>query len=157
MKPKKKTAKKPTKPKASEPLEPMLKGGAEIRPRVRITSSGKMYLAKHSPLKGKVVRVNPGPTDLEIKNAIRIYEDFHGREVDDAREIEKPDPSTLVLLGPAVQIRYLSNKKNGGGDGTEAIYVHDFEPGNILATDQTRKKLYVLGPKLKVTDRGIMH
>lgn len=154
---KKKTKKTGRKTGESSNLEPMLKGGKEIRPRVKVTASGKMILAKRSPLKGKVERINPGPTAAEMEHARRIREAFQGERVDEVTRVPAPDPSVLVLLGPAVQIRYLSDKRNGGGDGTEAIYVHDFEPGNILATDQTGKFLYILGPKLKVTDRGIMH
>lgn len=91
-----------------------------------------------------------------IKRAERIRAAFQGEPVDEAREVRKPAPLVLVALGRAVAIEYESNKKNGGGDGKRATYRHEFHPGDILATDQDGRTLYVIGPRLRVNSRGIV-
>jgi hypothetical protein len=58
--------------------------------------------------------------------------------------------------GRAVAIEYESDKLNGGGDGTKATYRHEFAPGDMLATDQDGRTLYVIGPRLRVNSRGIV-
>lgn len=91
-----------------------------------------------------------------IKRAERIRAAFQGEAVDSAREVRKPAPLVLVALGRAVSIEYESDKLNGGGDGTKATYRHEFAPGDMLATDQDGRTLYVIGPRLRVNSRGIV-
>jgi hypothetical protein len=61
-----------------------------------------------------------------------------------------------VCLGEAVAIEYACDKNNGGGDGTMAVYRHEFETPVKLFMDTTRRRqLYIIGSKVKVTDAGI--
>lgn len=90
------------------------------------------------------------------------YEAFHGRRVREEKQvrfnfIESTDQ--LVFLGKAVAIEYESDKINGtpvGGEGDRAVYRHEFARGDILCTDKTGTQLYILGPKLRTTTRGII-
>lgn len=91
-----------------------------------------------------------------IKRAERIRAAFQGEAPDSAREVRKPAPLVLVMLGRAVAIEYESDKLNGGGDGTKATYRHEFAAGDVLATDQDGRTLYVIGPRLRVNSRGIV-
>lgn len=91
-----------------------------------------------------------------IKRAERLRAAFQGEEVDSATPVRKPNPLVLVNLGRAVAIEYESDKLNGGGDGKKATYRHKFAPGDVLATDQDGKTLYIIGPKLRVNSRGIV-
>lgn len=100
-------------------------------------------------------RQNPPPS-ASIKRAERIRAAFQGEGVDSAKPVRKPAPLVLVALGRAVAIEYESDKLNGGGDGTKATYRHEFAPGDVLATDQDGRTLYVLGPRLRVNSRGIV-
>jgi hypothetical protein len=126
--------------------------GKEIRPRVRV-SNGTLFFGDSSPLKGSIKRTNPGDTQSKAK---RVREAFQGEPVDHAERVRRPDPKVLVLLGRAVAIEYECDKHNGGGDGTKAIYRHEFHKGDILATDQEAKTLYIIGSRLRVNSRGIV-
>lgn len=88
--------------------------------------------------------------------AIRLYEEFHGREPT-AKEIGGfYDPQSLVPLGQAIAIVYRSRKKNGGGDGKRANYIHEFEtPAALFCDERGKRQLYIIGPQLLVTDAGI--
>lgn len=86
----------------------------------------------------------------------KLYEKFHGRMVDTDVEVGFHDPKRLVYLGQAVAIEYQCDKENGGGDGQEAIYRHEFPSENVLATDETGRQLYILGPRLRVDEPGII-
>lgn len=91
-----------------------------------------------------------------VSRAERIRAAFQGEPVDSAREVPKPQPLVLVALGRAVAIEYESDKRNGGGDGKKATYRHKFAAGDILATDQDGRTLYIIGPKLRINSRGIV-
>ena len=91
-----------------------------------------------------------------MTNARDRYEQFHGRSVRQERDFSFRQPKTLVVLGKAIAIEYECDKWNGGGDGTVAVYRHEFETQCLVCMDETgRKQLYVVGNKLKVTDEGI--
>lgn len=63
-----------------------------------------------------------------------------------------------MILGEAVALEYRCSKLNGGGDGTKAVYRHEFDRGGLVCADnRMRKQLYILGSKIKVTDAGIEH
>ena len=65
-------------------------------------------------------------------------------------------PRQLICLGRCTRVEYESDKWNGGGDGTRAIYYHDHETPVYLYMDETGKRqLYLMGKKLKVTRAGI--
>lgn len=92
----------------------------------------------------------------DTAKAIRIHSRFHGMPPKVVLAGKLRVPSSLILLGQAVSIVYKCDKKNGGGDGTMAEYVHDFETPVGLYMDETGKvQLYLIGSKLKVTSAGI--
>jgi len=81
---------------------------------------------------------------------------FHGKNPRKKGKIDFHVPKGLVVLGKAISIEYLCDKKNGGGDGKQAIYRHEFETPCIVAMDETsQKQIYVIGNRLKITDAGI--
>lgn len=90
------------------------------------------------------------------------YEAFHGRGVREMKQVRfhrLEEGDQLVFLGRAVAIEYQSDKINGtpeGGEGDLAVYRHEFAKGDILCTDKTGTQLYILGPKLRTTTRGII-
>jgi hypothetical protein len=92
------------------------------------------------------------------KDLQKQYERFHGHGPRTAR-VQRFDPPTgFVVLGEAVAVEYRCDKLNGGGDGTRAIYRHKFDKGAVVVADQAmRRQLYILGPRIIVTDAGIEH
>lgn len=91
-----------------------------------------------------------------MKKAVQKYHAFHGRPVKKVTKKQFHVPNTLVRLGKAHSIVYVSNKFNGGGDGKMCEYIHEFETPVDLYMDETGKKqLYLMGSKLKVTHHGI--
>ena len=85
----------------------------------------------------------------------RPYRAFHGKEPTREDGVEFHLPREFTLLGRAVAIEYECDKLNGGGDGTKAVYRHKFGRGDILVMDESRRQLFVFGPRLRVTERGI--
>ena len=86
------------------------------------------------------------------------YEMFHGRSPKRKDALDFHVPRELTLLGAAVAIEYRCNKLNGGGDGKQAVYRHEFETPVMLAMDERHgKQLYIIGNRVTVTDRGIEH
>jgi len=84
------------------------------------------------------------------------YRKFHGKRPRYKSKTKFHIPKVLVLLGRANCVEYITNKKNGGGDGKTAIYKHTFETPCYLYMDETNKKqLYIIGTKLKVTEAGV--
>lgn len=91
-----------------------------------------------------------------MSSAVRGYREFHGKQPRARTRGRFHDPKTLIFLGRAVKIEYLSNKRHGGGDGKYAVYVHKFETPVNLYMDETKKRqLYIIGSQLKVTEAGI--
>lgn len=81
---------------------------------------------------------------------------FHGREVRESGTVMLNEVTGLVKLGKAVAIEYECDKYNGGGDGTRAVYRHEFGPGAVVAVDQTMKRqVYIIGSRIRTTDAGI--
>ena len=88
--------------------------------------------------------------------ARKAYRSFHGRNVRKVTKINFNPPKNLVCLGEAMAIEYACNKNHGGGDGTMAVYRHEFETPVKLFMDSTKKRqLYIIGNRLKVTNAGI--
>ena len=70
------------------------------------------------------------------------------------------EKDAMVFLGRAGAIEYESDKINGtpeGGEGDRAVYRHEFARGDILCTDKTGTQLYILGPNIRTTTRGIIN
>ncbi len=92
------------------------------------------------------------PTPLEL------YRAFHGRRKAPWTTRHFHIPKALIFLGQAISIVYLSNKKNGGGDGKLCEYVHDFEtPVDLYMDERGKMQLYLLGRQLTVTQDGIQN
>jgi len=90
--------------------------------------------------------------------ARKAYRAFHGRKVRKVTRVNFVPPKQLIYLGEAVAIEYACDKNNGGGDGTMAVYRHEFETPVKLFMDTTKKRqLYIIGNKVRVTDAGIEH
>lgn len=88
--------------------------------------------------------------------ARRAYRSFHGRRVRKVTKINFDVPKQLVYLGEAVAIEYACDKNNGGGDGTMAVYRHEFEtPVKLFMDAKKKRQLYIIGKRLKVTNAGI--
>jgi hypothetical protein len=91
-------------------------------------------------------------------SALRKYEEFHGRVPKHEDGIDFHTPKKLVYLGEAVAIEYRCSKLNGGGDGTRAVYRHEFEtPAKVCMDETGRKCLYIIGNRIAVTDEGIIN
>jgi hypothetical protein len=85
-----------------------------------------------------------------------LYQTFHGKLTRRKRSVDFHVPKGLVVLGKAVAIEYRCSKWNGGGDGTEAVYRHEFEtPAYVCADERMRNQIYIIGNRVKVTDAGI--
>jgi len=96
------------------------------------------------------------PSTRENPSPDYLFYQFHGKQSKGAKAVNMHYPKTLIILGKAYAVEYLSNKWHGGGDGTTAIYRHKFETPAIVCMDErARGQLYILGNGVKVTDAGI--
>lgn len=85
-----------------------------------------------------------------------LFHRFHGRAPTKKEVGGFYVPKSLVCLGRAVAIVYESDKLHGGGDGKEAHYIHEFEtPVGLYMDERAGKQLYIIGPKVIVTEDGI--
>lgn len=92
------------------------------------------------------------------RKAIKKYTDFHGHGPKGESQVRFPHPGTLICLGDAIEIVYRSDKKNGGGDGKSAEYVHKFAPGaKLMCNESGEKWLYIAGDKIVVKEPGIIN
>lgn len=93
------------------------------------------------------------------KRAVKMYRKFHGRDVREIGSMNIPIEEAakgLVVLGKAHAVEYVTDKLNGGGDGTMAIYRHEFEtPAYVCVDGKGRKVVYIVGEKVKTTSAGI--
>lgn len=107
------------------------------------------------PKRKKRYRQNPWWQDL-FGTSDNGYQNFHGRKPKYRGNLNFHNPKKLIRLGRALETTYISDKWNGGGDGTYAAYKHKHNPGVSLYMDErNRGQLYLIGKKLKVTDAGI--
>lgn len=89
-------------------------------------------------------------------NAERKYKQFHGHPYRYIKDFDFKVSKTLVILGKAVAVEYETDKLNGGGDGRKAIYRHEFEtPAYVCCDPSGKRQLYILGDRLKITEKGI--
>jgi hypothetical protein len=99
-------------------------------------------------------RKNPAPLGVVVQ-AARTYTMWHGFGSSRTTRVNIPaPPRALVKLGDAVKIEYLSHK----GDGRRRRYAHDFEkPYPVLATGTDGKHLLLVGGRVQITERGLVH
>lgn len=104
---------------------------------------------KHPLSKYKIPKSNPLPK--------KAYNTFHGKNPRKIKTQTMYIPENgLVQLGKVYAIEYECSKLNGGGDGTKAIYRHEFEsPAVVACDDRCKKQLYIFGPKIRVSKAGI--
>lgn len=96
---------------------------------------------------------------MSLQDAARIHALFHGKPATKATRVSFVDPTEFVVLGRAVAIEYECDKVNGAPThvaGKKATYRHKLGKGALLVTDQTKRTLYIIGPKTRVTARGIV-
>lgn len=91
-----------------------------------------------------------------MNQAYYMYHKFHGKPPRRVSRRRFAVPAALVCLGDAKEIVYKCSKRNGGGDGRTALYVHRFGKGDKLYTDPQGKQLYILGGRMRVNSRGIV-
>lgn len=88
----------------------------------------------------------------------RRYYQFHGRKPRRYKSRRFYAPETLIRLGRVEAIEYESDKWHGGGDGTVAIYRHEFEtPAWLYMDERGRHQLYILGDRIAVTADGVIN
>lgn len=93
---------------------------------------------------------------IDTKHPLRMFSRFHGNPPKVVECKRFNIPNNLIMLGQAVSIVYKTDKKHGGGDGTVAEYIHDFEtPVGLYMDESGKTQLYLIGPALKVTEAGI--
>lgn len=89
-----------------------------------------------------------------------LYETFHGKEPTEVVEIDWVDPEHLVYLGEAEAVEYRCSKLNGAPaarTGRMTSYRHSMRgKGNKVFTNEDGTMLVILGPTLRVEDRGIV-
>jgi len=93
---------------------------------------------------------------MPSKQAIRKYEQFHGKTPRTVTTMEIKDLNTFIYLADPEIITYASNKINGGGNGKRTYFKHKFNKSTKLYCSPDGKMLIIKGPKLKVTSRGII-
>lgn len=88
----------------------------------------------------------PVAVPLNLKKETVMYERFHHKKPDRIIRVSHPEiPQSLVALGKLESVIY---KKDG------MSYIHDLKKG-ILAADR-KGKLFIIGDKAKITERGIL-
>jgi len=93
---------------------------------------------------------------LRNPSTAELYQAFHGRMPGNKEVTPFYDPASLIALGRAVAVIYECKKENGGGDGRLNRFIHEFEtPAGLFMDERGGRQLYILGPKIIVTDAGI--
>lgn len=91
-----------------------------------------------------------------MSSQLKRYFTFHGKSAKKSKEYDFHIPEELTILGKAIAIEYECSKLNGGGDGKKAIYRHKFgKKVNLCMDEKTKRQLYIIGDKVKVTKAGI--
>lgn len=85
---------------------------------------------------------------VDLKKEAEVYETFHHQKPDSIVKASHPAiPKSLIALGKLESVVY---KKYSD----DQSYIHDLKHG-ILAADR-KGKLYIIGDKAKITERGIV-
>lgn len=87
--------------------------------------------------------------------AMAKYKAFHGKAPSRLTKRKALDLSVLVELASPEFITYKSTKKNGGGNGKVNFFKHKFDKKTKIYSSMDGHALVILGPKVKVTNRGI--
>lgn len=92
-------------------------------------------------------------------SVVRLYEDFHGRPESGSLSGALPSGALRQLGVRAVSITYRSNKRHGGGTGRVEHFEHEFSRSDTLwgQSKSGPRLLCVVGPRLTVTERGIVY
>lgn len=92
-----------------------------------------------------------------VSNAgIKKYKQFHGKCPHTETVKEVKNFNTLVYLADPEILTYVSNKRNGGGNGKRNYFKHRFSKSTKLYCTPDGKMLVIMGTNLKVTPRGIV-
>ncbi len=90
----------------------------------------------------------PVAVPLNLKKEAAMYEQFHHKKPVSIVRASHPEiPQSLVALGKLESVIY---KKFSDG----MSYIHDLKRGTLAA--DRRGKLYIIGDKAKITERGIL-
>jgi hypothetical protein len=107
------------------------------------------------------LRMRSNPLAGRGRGRSSMYERFHGhgpRRAPKGFTLEIPGESDpMVFLGDKLTITYRSDKLNGGGDGRLAHYRHVFDKTTKLYASPDGKWLMIRGPKMIVSNRGIVN
>jgi len=87
------------------------------------------------------------------KKSLSRYRAFHGHNPRKTANLPTPDVSELIFLANPEILTYVSDKFNGGGDGTEKFYQHRFGTRAKIFCNPSGTVLIITG--IKVTHRGI--
>lgn len=91
---------------------------------------------------------HPVVIPMDLKKEAEVYETFHHQKPDNIISAKHPAiPRSLIALGKLESVVY---KKYSD----DQSYIHDLKHG-ILAADR-KGKLYIIGDKAKITERGIV-
>ncbi len=106
-----------------------------------------------NPTKEQIQRVAdfydcPVAIPKDLRKELEMYETFHHQKPDKIVKAHHPEtPGSLIALGKLESVIY---KKYSDGNS----YIHDLKHG-ILAADR-KGKLFIIGDKAKITERGIV-
>jgi hypothetical protein len=90
----------------------------------------------------------------EVKNALRLYEDFTGHAGEVITKIDKPSlPDAVAVIGRVDGIMYTAVR-----DGITEKYVHEFASNSrpLFCVSPDGKQLIMLGGAYDFTERGIV-
>jgi hypothetical protein len=84
------------------------------------------------------------------------YRQFHGKQPYAVTRRKVSGFNTLVRLASPELITYRSSKINGGGTGRPEYFKHKFSKSTQMYCTPDGKMLIIMGPNLRVNDRGII-
>lgn len=122
-----------------------------IKDRTLKKNPAKLLIEK--PGKKSVQRIAdffqlPVVIPVDLTKEAKVYETFHHKKPDSIlKATHPPIPKSLIALGKLESVVY---KKYSD----DQSYIHDLDHG-ILAADR-KGKLYIIGDKAKITERGIV-
>lgn len=121
--------------------------------KARTLKKNPAKLLIENPTKKNVQRIAdffqcPVVIPVDLKKEAEVYETFHHQKPDSIVKASHPKiPRSLVALGKLESVIYRKISD-------DQSYIHDLKHG-ILAADR-KGKLYIIGDKAKITERGIV-
>lgn len=99
---------------------------------------------------------NPVPPSrrVQVRDAVRLYEDFSGNDAEEVVTIDKPEmPDVVLVIGELDFVGYTTNR-----EGRKEKYIHEFKQGcrPLLCATPDGKNLVLLGGRYTFTERGIV-